>query len=651
MSRTSKRCWRDLAAALHGATAVVTMASLVTAPWVPALAQSTSGLGAPMTPIKHIILIIGENRSFDHVWATYTPKKGQTINNLLSEGIVTATGAPGPNFKLALQYSATITKKYEISPTDKTAYTQLPPSMTDGAPEVASNKNPPPFKTLAAVAAVEKVIDDGLPKDDYKLLTTGATGLANDSVDTRVANATMLPSGPYQLSSKTLPYDSYTSSPVHRFYQMWQQTDCSSKQATATNPSGCLNDLFPYTEATIGAGNNGKPQPAGFNDETTGEGSTSMGFWNVAEGDVPYFKSLADKYTLLDNFHQSFMGGTGANHIFLGRGAGIYYSNGAGKMKKPPSEQIENPNPQPGTNNWWKQDGYSGGSYTECADATQPGVSAVTGYLASLPSHPTPRCQAGAYYLVNNYNPGYNGDGTVNTSPFTVPPSSVPTIGDTLNKAKISWVYYGAGWTAFVANPSSAEGSLYCNICNPFLYETSIMTSATQRAAHLADVSALYTAISNNTLPAVSIVKPDGLLDGHPASSKLDLFEAFTQGIVQAVQANKALWAGTAILITEDEGGGYWDSGYIQPLDFFGDGTRMNTLMVSPFATGGRVNHTYSDHVSFLKFVEKNWSLPPVTNDSRDNLPNPMVASSNPYVPVNSPAISDLMDVFTFPKK
>jgi phospholipase C len=73
--------------------------------------------------------------------------------------------------------------------------------------------------------------------------------------------------------------------------------------------------------------------------------------------------------------------------------------------------------------------------------------------------------------------------------------------------------------------------------------------------------------------------------------------------------------------------------------------------VVSPFSTGGHVNHTYSDHVSFLKFVEKNWNLPPVAEDSRDNFPNPIVAASNPYVPLNGPAIGDLMDVFTFPKK
>jgi phospholipase C len=120
--------------------------------------------------------------------------------------------------------------------------------------------------------------------------------------------------------------------------------------------------------------------------------------------------------------------------------------------------------------------------------------------------------------------------------------------------------------------------------------------------------------IQSGNLPAVSIVKPDGLLDGHPASSKLDLQEALTRKIIGEVQNNPTLWAHTAILITEDEGGGYWDSGYIQPLDFFGDGTRIPAIMVSPYSRGGQVSHTYADQVSFLKFVEWNWRLPPVSS-------------------------------------
>jgi phospholipase C len=49
-----------------------------------------------------------------------------------------------------------------------------------------------------------------------------------------------------------------------------------------------------------------------------------------------------------------------------------------------------------------------------------------------------------------------------------------------------------------------------------------------------------------------------------------------------------------------------------------------------------------------LKFIERNWSLSPVTARSRDNFPNPVAARDNPYVPLNSPAIGDLFDLFDF---
>jgi phospholipase C len=102
------------------------------------------------------------------------------------------------------------------------------------------------------------------------------------------------------------------------------------------------------------------------------------------------------------------------------------------------------------------------------------------------------------------------------------------------------------------------------------------------------------------------------------------------------------------VFITWDEVGGYWDSGYVQPLDFFGDGPRIPLLVLSPYSTGGKVSHKYADHVSLLKFIERNWRLTPLTDRSRDNLPNPEAVASNPYVPKNPPALDDLFEAFDF---
>ena len=598
---------------------------------------------ATATPIEHVIVIIGENRTFDHLFATYRPPAGQSVWNLLSREIITAEGKPGQKFDLARQFKGTLKapSKFSLTPTSKTPYEFLPAPMTGEAPSATSNAKPP-FATLAAATAIEGA---SLPAADLPLLTRGATGQPQKVVDMRILNVNNLPSGPFALTPG-LAYDDYAASPTHRFYQMWQEFDCSVDQRTPENPSGCLADLFPWVEVSVGASKDGETQPLGFDDKTTGEGATAMGFYNVQKGDMPYFAELAREYAISDNYHQPVMGGTGANSIMLGAADMYYFTNGHGGVATPPTNQIENPDPQKGTDNWYTQDGYQGGSYSNCSDLNQPGVAAIVSYLASLSNKIKPNCETGHFYLLNNYDPAYNGDGGLRTgSVFIIPPSPEPTIADVLLDKGISWKYYGEGWNGFVANPNA---SIYCNICNPFLYETAIMSKPAIRTAHLKDLADFYNDLAHGELPAVSYVKPGEFLDGHPASSKVDLFEAFTRKIVEAVKSKARLWTHTAIFITVDEGGGYYNSGYIQPLDFFGDGTRIPLIVVSPYSTGGRVVHVYADHASILKFIERNWRLPTITRRSRDNLPNPVATAGNSYVPTNSPAIDDLFSLFRF---
>jgi phospholipase C len=613
-------------------------ASLTTASSDVVAAAGHENDGRTASPIKHVIVIIGENRTFDHLFATYEPKRGEKVDNLLSKKIITEKGTPGVNFSRSAQFTAVdaAPSRWELAPGSKTIFGPLPP------PHVPGGDTSAPFTTIADAKAAE----NGLPDGDYKFLTTGGTGLPGGGPDTRIANVNSLLPGPFQLTGPTLTDDDYAGSPVHRFYQMWQELDCSAAYATAGNPSGCKSDLWPWVEQTIAAGSNGKPQPAGF----AGEGSTAMEFYNMLQGDIAYTKHLADEYTISDNFHQSVEGGTGANHVMLMSGDAAWYSDGKGNAAVPPAEQIENPDPLEGTNNWYTQDGYSGGTYSQCADPTAPGASEVVSYLGSLARPVNPNCESGHYYLLNNYAPGYFGDGTVNTGTFVLPPSPLRTIGDELLEKDISWGYFGDQFNNYLADNNLYDtiNNQYCDICNGFQYSTAIMTNAAVRTAHIKDTIDLYSGIAAGELPAVSFVKPSGLLDGHPASSKWDLFEGFSKKIIDMVKSKPELWESTAIFVTADEGGGYYDSGYVQPVDFFGDGTRIPLIAVSAHSTGGRVSHEYTDHVSILKFIERNWRLAPVTGRSRDNLPNPIAKRDDPYVPVNSPAIGDLFDMFDF---
>ena len=557
------------------------------------------------TPIKHVVVIIGENHSFDNVFATYQPPGHQKIWNLRSEGIVTKSGNPGPNLAAASQLTAVNTKKYTLTPTITGKYTTLPQPNT----------------TYVAQAC------DGLP---------------GNSADTRFPAT--LPNGPFQITKYVPYFDShleyskygqcelfgaYVGDPIHRFYQMWQQS------------AAYRDRLATWTINTAGDDNGAIPPAPIY------QGGVQMGFYNMAEGDAPILRNLAQRYAISDNYHQAVQGGTGANHIALGTGFAASYQNSSGKAVAPPSGEIENPNPKPGTNNNYTQDGYgsstvpnTGGSYSECADHSQPGVGPVFSYLSTLPYQIFNNCQPGRYYLLNNYNPGYQANGALQTAPYTVPPqiSDYVTIGNKLSAHGISWGYFGEGYNN--GNPTSD----YCGICDPMQYSASIMTNPTLRSYTQHDSNQFIADATAGTLPAVSFLKP-GDDDSHPGYSTLAAFENFAARAIAAIQNNKKLWASTAIFITMDESGGYYDSGYIQPVSFFGDGPRVPMIVVSPYAKLGFVDHTYTDHVSILKFIEANWGLSPLTSYSEDNLPN---ATPGVYVPRNRPAIGNLMTMFNF---
>ena len=585
-------------------------------------------------------MLIGENRTFDNIYGTYRlsgygDDHRSEVGNLLSRGIVRDNGSPGPNMALAEQNSVNtpLPATYFISSSNKTAYSPLPTPQLNGAPNVQKPLgSSAPFNSTVSDTELE-ALEPSLEVADLGLLRTGATGAAGTTgLDSRITNATNLPNTSFQITGPTLPYDSYTGDTVHRFYHMWQQSDCNVANATPSNPSGCLNDLYPFVALA--------------RDDS---GGNSLGFYNVQDGNVPVWKQLADEYALADNYHQAIMGGTAANHMALGTGDAIFWTTFGG-LTQPPASTIANPNPTSSTSDKFKVDG----NWSDCGDPTQPGVQPILTYLSTLPYNPNPNCQ-NVFYMINNISPGTQPNGVVDTAAITagskVPPSALRTIGDELNDSDISWAYYGGGYNAAVrvANGSTDPTDLaiapnYCDICNFESYASSIMDNTTQRTTHIKDALDFFNDLQAGTLPAVSFVKPDSFVDGHPASSKADLFEAMLENLVDQMKDR----SDTALFVTNDEGGGYWDSGYIQPLDFFGDGPRIPLIVVSKYSKHGEVVHTYYDHVSILKFIEANWRLSPLTGRSRDNLPNPVASASNPYVPTNSPAIGDLMDMFDF---
>src|SRR5271165_2880919 len=317
-----------------------------------ALGPSGAAQPAPTTPIEHLIVVIGENLSFDNLFGTYEPKSGGRVHNLLSQGIVNRDGSPGPNFAQAAQRRAEVSESYEVTPRIVGTYGELPRPGT-----------------TYAIGQPRYVADQRFPAQ--------------------------LPNGPFQIT-KYVDYTAAVGDPVHRFFQMWQQVD------------GGRRDLSVWVDETSGEGSQNRADP----NSSTNQGAVAMGFYSMAAGDAPYFRQLADAYALSDNHHQPVMGGTGANFQTLATGHAIGYWRG-GALVEPPPNQIENPNPRPGTNNWYTQSGYSSGSYANCSDGNAPGAAAIQAYLATLPyrAFNDGNCEPEAYYLVNNYSAGFFANG------------------------------------------------------------------------------------------------------------------------------------------------------------------------------------------------------------------------------------------------
>src|SRR6201987_4174092 len=332
MTFNLKKTWRATTALCVASTMVITNMAYAAGPGAgPANGNDSAAKLATASPVKHVIVLIGENRGLDHTFGIYKPKgKGETISNLLSKGIVNEDGKPGPHFAEAQQYSVPAQSSYYVGATviQKQPYTPtnvMPQPNTNGAPSAQSDTGAP-FKTIAEASA-----EPDIQPELAALLTTGATGLPMGVLDTRVPGAGTLPPGPFVLQGPNISDDDYTGDMTHRFYQAFQQQDCSLANATKDKPTGCLNDLFAFVMATYSA--------------TNKSAGNEMGFYNAEQEQATLLKTLADRFTLSDNFHQSFLGGTGANHFMFGTGDAGFWSDGDGNPVTPPASLIANPNP------------------------------------------------------------------------------------------------------------------------------------------------------------------------------------------------------------------------------------------------------------------------------------------------------------------
>jgi phospholipase C len=198
-----------------------------------------------------------------------------------------------------------------------------------------------------------------------------------------------------------------------------------------------------------------------------------------------------------------------------------------------------------------------------------------------------------------------------------LPSQTVPTIGDRLSAAKVSWKWYAGGWNdALAGNPDPTFQFHH----QPFAYFANYADGTPAKAAHLQDETNFSADLKNKTLPAVSFIKPIGANNEHPGYATLMAGQQHVADLVAAIQSSP-YWKDSAIIITYDENGGRWDHVAPPVVDRWGPGTRVPFIVISPWAKHGFVDHTQYETVSILAFIEKLYNLQPL--GTRDAAANP----------------------------
>lgn len=218
-------------------------------------------------------------------------------------------------------------------------------------------------------------------------------------------------------------------------------------------------------------------------------------------------------------------------------------------------------------------------------------------------------------YAVNTlqpFNPPYSSEHGSGDPKFRLPPQILPTIADRLEAKRVSWAWYAGGWDDAAAGHAD---KLFEFHHQPFLYFGKFAPGRPERAAHLKDYKDLLAGIAKGKLPHVVFYKPIGELDQHPGYSEVMAADDHVADLLTRIKASP-LWPHTLVIVTADENGGTWDHVGPPKIDRWGPGTRVPTLIISPFARKGYVDHTVYDTTAILKLIETRYHLQPL--GSRD---------------------------------
>jgi len=382
---------------------------------------------------------------------------------------------------------------------------------------------------------------------------------------------TNLPNRPFRIDAPPIgiPLAVETRDLVHRFYQNQEQIN------------GGKNNMF-----------------AAVSDA----GGLVMGYYDGSS--LPLWKWARD-YTLADNFFMGAFGGSYLNHLWL-ICACTPYDPGAPAATR---SQI-------GTDGKlsWKA-GMAGSALQGPPSFALDGSATPDGYSVNT---------AQSSYQPSSIRPAPGGDARYSDpAKHPLPPQTLKTIGDTLSAKGVSWAWYSGAWNQALADGMKPSGK-YEVIYNtekgspnfvphhqPFNYFLRFAPGTPDRAEHLKDYEEFSAGIERGQLPQVVFYKPQGSLNEHPGYADVLSGDEHIAALIAKIKASP-LWASTAIIVTYDENGGFWDHVAPPKGDRWGPGTRIPTIIVSPWAKKGYVDSTPYDTTSILKFITRRFDLEPL---------------------------------------
>ena len=286
-----------------------------------------------------------------------------------------------------------------------------------------------------------------------------------------------------------------------------------------------------------------------------------MGYYRTAA--LPLAAEAAQN-VLMDNFFHGAFGGSFLNHIHLIAAQAPVFSNAPAAVRA----QLD-----------------GAGRLIKDGAVTPDGYVVNTSFTVNAP-HPT----------------------TVPAANL-VPNQTMPTIGDRLSEKGVTWAWYSGGWNDALAGHADR---LFQFHHQPFAFFANYADGTAAKATHLRDESEFIAKARAGTLPSVSFVKPLGEVNEHPGYTNVLSGEQHVVELLSALRGSPH-WKHTAVIVTYDENGGFWDHVAPPVIDRWGPGSRVPTLLISPLAKHGYVDHHRYDTTSILALIEHRWGLAPLT--------------------------------------